>query len=198
MGRRPQPQAGRCPSRGAQHDLQLARRPSDAAGRAAHQVDGAGAEARHLHASLAEAPELSGRLDAHAVAVGLREHVSVDDGIDGAMETARAAGAALIAAHPYDVELPPCVSRLTQRFVRDSALAGLAHRIVPDVVTPDSRVIPQFLADGLRLLGGLVDVMLIGQQIDHHLDAMLLAQFQPLLGIRAVNDVEAALADRLQ
>jgi hypothetical protein len=38
---------------------------------------------------------------AHAVAVGLRSFVSVDQGIDGALETARAAGAAIIAAHPY-------------------------------------------------------------------------------------------------
>jgi hypothetical protein len=37
---------------------------------------------------------------AHGVAVGLREHVSLDDGIDVALRTARAAGAALIAAHP--------------------------------------------------------------------------------------------------
>jgi hypothetical protein len=65
---------------------------------------------------------------AHAVAVGLREHVSVDEGIDGAMETARAAGAALIAAHPYDVEPSPSASRLTRRFARDRSLAGLAHR----------------------------------------------------------------------
>src|SRR5262249_47894912 len=38
---------------------------------------------------------------AHAVAVGLTRFVSVDDGIDGAMETAREAGAAIIAAHPF-------------------------------------------------------------------------------------------------
>jgi predicted metal-dependent phosphoesterase TrpH len=65
---------------------------------------------------------------AHAVAVGLREYVSVDAGIDGAIETARAAGAAIIAAHPYDAEPAPGASRLTQRFARDRALAGLAHR----------------------------------------------------------------------
>ena len=38
---------------------------------------------------------------AHAVAIGLRRFVSVDDGIDGAIETASAAGAAIIAAHPF-------------------------------------------------------------------------------------------------
>jgi predicted metal-dependent phosphoesterase TrpH len=37
---------------------------------------------------------------AHGVAVGLREHVSLDDGIDAALRRARGAGAALIAAHP--------------------------------------------------------------------------------------------------
>jgi predicted metal-dependent phosphoesterase TrpH len=65
---------------------------------------------------------------AHAVAVGLTSYVSVDDGIGGAMETARAAGAAIIAAHPYDEE--PCThrSRLTRRFAADPGLRLLAHR----------------------------------------------------------------------
>lgn len=65
---------------------------------------------------------------AHAVAIGLREHVSVDDGIDGAIEKAAQAGAAIVAAHPYDGEPAPCASRLTQRWSRDQALRGLAHR----------------------------------------------------------------------
>jgi predicted metal-dependent phosphoesterase TrpH len=65
---------------------------------------------------------------AHAVAVGLHEFVSVDDGIGGAMETARAAGAALIAAHPYDAHHIPNPSRLTQRFARDPELSRLADR----------------------------------------------------------------------
>jgi predicted metal-dependent phosphoesterase TrpH len=38
---------------------------------------------------------------AHAVAVGLRQLVDLEAGLDGALESARAAGAALIAAHPY-------------------------------------------------------------------------------------------------
>jgi predicted metal-dependent phosphoesterase TrpH len=41
-------------------------------------------------------------LAAHAVAVGLRELVSLDEGFDGALAASRAAGAALIAAHPYE------------------------------------------------------------------------------------------------
>ena len=77
---------------------------------------------------------------AHAVAVGLREFISVDDGIAEAMSAAAEAGAAIIAAHPYgasrdpsgestaDGTPPPNDSRLTQRFYRDEELRGLAHR----------------------------------------------------------------------
>ena len=65
---------------------------------------------------------------AHAVAVGLRRFVSVDDGIAEAMETARAAGAALIAAHPFDDEPWANRSRLTRRFAADTQLRTLAHR----------------------------------------------------------------------
>jgi len=57
---------------------------------------------------------------AHAVAVGVRDFVGLDDGIDAALVRARQAGAALVAAHPYDElpgELPP--ARPTQRFSRD-------------------------------------------------------------------------------
>jgi predicted metal-dependent phosphoesterase TrpH len=44
------------------------------------------------------------RRAAHAVAVGLRELVSLEDGLDDALAAARSAGAALIAAHPYEPE----------------------------------------------------------------------------------------------
>jgi hypothetical protein len=57
---------------------------------------------------------------AHAVAVGIRELVVMGDGIEPALGQARAAGAALIAAHPYrrgDGDIPP--TRPTQRFSRD-------------------------------------------------------------------------------
>ena len=40
----------------------------------------------------------------HAVAVGLRELVDLEAGLDAALESSRAAGAALIAAHPYRPE----------------------------------------------------------------------------------------------
>jgi predicted metal-dependent phosphoesterase TrpH len=65
---------------------------------------------------------------AHAVAVGLHAFVSVDGGIAEAIETATAAGAAIIAAHPYDGEPAPSASRLTQRFARARGLAELVHR----------------------------------------------------------------------
>jgi hypothetical protein len=88
---------------------------------------------------------------AHAVAIGLREFVSVDDGIAEAMRSAAQAGAALVAAHPNDAqdrrsasaESPVAQplerrsqpqtsrsgrSRLTERFSRDAGLRGLAHR----------------------------------------------------------------------
>jgi len=65
---------------------------------------------------------------AHAVAIGLREFVSVDEGIDGAMRTAAKAGAALVAAHPNGNEPATTPGRLTRRFSRDATLRGLAHR----------------------------------------------------------------------
>ena len=68
------------------------------------------------------------RLSAHALALGLRSFVSVDEGIDRAIETAVQAGAALVAAHPYDDEAAPDPARLTQRFARDPELASRVHR----------------------------------------------------------------------
>ena len=41
---------------------------------------------------------------AHVVAVGLRQFVAVDHGLDPALGTARDAGAALIGAHPFTLE----------------------------------------------------------------------------------------------
>jgi predicted metal-dependent phosphoesterase TrpH len=65
---------------------------------------------------------------AHAVAVGLDQFVSVDAGIDGAIGTARRAGAAIIAAHPFDDEPCEFESRRTRRFAVDSTLRSLVHR----------------------------------------------------------------------
>jgi hypothetical protein len=65
---------------------------------------------------------------AHAVAVGLRELVSVDRGIAEAMSDAREAGAAIIAAHPHadDSEPSPRATRLIWREWR--LLGGLIDR----------------------------------------------------------------------
>jgi 3',5'-nucleoside bisphosphate phosphatase len=93
---------------------------------------------------------------AHAVAIGLREFVSVDDGIAQAMRSAAEAGAAIVAAHPNSAqdrgpasaespvghpqkirspltnglpgETEQVRGRLTKRFSRDAGLRALAHR----------------------------------------------------------------------
>ena len=72
----------------------------------------------------ADEPELA----AHALAIGLRQFVSIDEGIDRAMRTAAEAGAALVAAHPNSSEPATSAGRLTRRFARDAELRGLAHR----------------------------------------------------------------------
>ena len=65
---------------------------------------------------------------AHAVAVGLQRHVSVDRGIEEAITSAREAGAAIIAAHPFDDEACDNPRRLTRGFAADPALRELADR----------------------------------------------------------------------
>lgn len=65
---------------------------------------------------------------AHAVAVGLRSFVSVDDGVAEAVETAAQAGAATIAAHPNGCGPQPPTTRLTQRFAHDELLRTRVHR----------------------------------------------------------------------
>jgi 3',5'-nucleoside bisphosphate phosphatase len=67
---------------------------------------------------------------AHAVAIGCRSFVGVNEGIETALRVARAAGAALVAAHPYR-EKPGTASpaRATQRFSRHwEELAPLVDR----------------------------------------------------------------------
>ena len=58
-------------------------------------------------------------LAAHAVAIGCRAFVGVDDGIDVALAHARGEGAALVAAHPYRARRAGVSSRLTLRWSRD-------------------------------------------------------------------------------
>jgi predicted metal-dependent phosphoesterase TrpH len=56
---------------------------------------------------------------AHAVAVGLRSFVGVDEGLEPALAAARKAGATLIAAHPYTLAEAADSSRGTGRFAED-------------------------------------------------------------------------------
>jgi len=55
----------------------------------------------------------------HAVAVGLRQLVDLEPGLDGALESARAAGAALIAAHPYRPDQSNASLRSTCRWAAE-------------------------------------------------------------------------------
>jgi hypothetical protein len=90
--------------------------------------------------------ELDPALAAHALAIGLRRFVRVDDGLEQALRDARASGAAVVAAHPAanaacpqsgpvegvwgNREVPPAPSaRHTQRFARDwRSLRSLVDR----------------------------------------------------------------------
>jgi 3',5'-nucleoside bisphosphate phosphatase len=68
-------------------------------------------------------------LSAHAVAVGCRTFIPVDDGIEFAMAMARREGAAVIAAHPYRARSAGARQRATLRFAREwRTLAGCADR----------------------------------------------------------------------
>ncbi len=52
----------------------------------------------------------------HAVAIGLRSYVDVSAGLDAALASARAHGAALVAAHPYSPEQLSTATRGTGAF----------------------------------------------------------------------------------
>jgi 3',5'-nucleoside bisphosphate phosphatase len=58
-------------------------------------------------------------LAAHALAVGCRAFVPVDDGIEAALGRARSEGAATIAAHPFRARKGVHSSRATMRFDRE-------------------------------------------------------------------------------
>jgi predicted metal-dependent phosphoesterase TrpH len=93
-------------------------------------------------------------LSAHAVAIGCRSFVAVDEGIERAMTTARREGAAIIAAHPYRTRTASARPRATLRFARDwrtlapfvdrwelfnrlELYGWVAHRGLPAVATGD-------------------------------------------------------------
>jgi predicted metal-dependent phosphoesterase TrpH len=63
--------------------------------------------------------DLDPDLAVHALAVGLRRFVGVDDGPRAAMAEARAAGAAIIAAHPHSEERDSTPGRTTRGVYRD-------------------------------------------------------------------------------
>jgi 3',5'-nucleoside bisphosphate phosphatase len=66
----------------------------------------------------------------HAVAVGLRSLVTMDDGPAAAMETGRAAGAAIVVAHPHDYGPTPALPYPTCFFARNwQRLRGLYDRV---------------------------------------------------------------------
>ena len=65
---------------------------------------------------------------AHVVAVGLRDYVLLDDGLESALATARAHGAALVAAHPYTPEQLATATRGTAAFGARPELAPLVDR----------------------------------------------------------------------
>jgi PHP domain len=66
---------------------------------------------------------------AHAVAIGLRTPVSLESSLDRALADSRAAGAALVAAHPYPQEEAAHSHRGTGRWAAEGrALAPLVDR----------------------------------------------------------------------
>jgi predicted metal-dependent phosphoesterase TrpH len=81
----------------------------------------------------------------HALAIGLRRFVSVDDGLEAALREARAVGAALIAAHPYPLAAAESSARGTAWFAEDPEWAAsavdrfdwVAVRQLPWVATGD-------------------------------------------------------------
>ncbi len=80
-----------------------------------------GLEVTHNH----EDPDLA----AHAVAVGLRDFVSPDEGLVGSLLAASEAGAALVAAHPHGPKGDPVPVFSTRRFWLEwDALSPLVHR----------------------------------------------------------------------
>src|SRR5262245_60680962 len=101
----------------------------------------------------------------HALAVGLRKFVSVDAGLEGALHEARAAGAALIAAHPgaasgsargtaWFAENPERAAEVVDRFElfnREEGFDWVAHRNLPFIATGDFHL-PEHLFSWKTLL----------------------------------------------
>jgi hypothetical protein len=67
-------------------------------------------------------------LAAHAVAIGLRSYVDVSAGLEAALASARARGAALVAAHPYSPQQLGSATRGTAAFGARPDLRQLVDR----------------------------------------------------------------------
>ena len=67
-------------------------------------------------------------LAGHAVALGLRSFVDVAPGLERALASARASGAALVAAHPYSPDQLECATRGTAAFAARPELRSLVDR----------------------------------------------------------------------
>jgi predicted metal-dependent phosphoesterase TrpH len=65
-------------------------------------------------------------LAAHALAIGVRDYVSLDGGLDRALTEAREWGAALVGAHPYTLEGTRTATRTTARFAENAEWAASA------------------------------------------------------------------------
>jgi hypothetical protein len=69
-------------------------------------------------------------LACHAVAVGLKRFVAMDDGPEATMELARASGAAIVVAHPHELGPTSSVPFPTRYFTRNwRELQGLFDRV---------------------------------------------------------------------
>jgi predicted metal-dependent phosphoesterase TrpH len=107
-------------------------------------------------------------LSAHAVAVGCRSFISLDDGIEQAIVGARAEGAAIVAAHPYRARRGTALPRATLLYSREwrrfrplvdrwelfnrlDLYGWVAKRGLPAVATGDFHV-PEHLAGWKTLL----------------------------------------------
>jgi hypothetical protein len=107
-------------------------------------------------------------LAAHALALGLRAFVGVEDGLEPALRAARAQGAALVAAHPYRLDEASSSQRRTaafssrpatwmplvdrfELFNRETLFAWVAEAALPTVACGDFHV-PEHLATWKTLL----------------------------------------------
>jgi predicted metal-dependent phosphoesterase TrpH len=69
------------------------------------------------------------RLGAHALALGVRRFIGLEQGLEPALAEAKSVGAALVAAHPYTVAGTKSAHRTTARFAEEPEWAAEAvHR----------------------------------------------------------------------